>query len=80
MIAKISESDLLLITADHGNDPTFCGHDHTREYVPLIAYSPNLTNGDLVIRETFCDLGATVLENFNLKSKQNIGASFLSKL
>ena len=80
VIAKISESDLLLITADHGNDPTFCGHDHTREYVPLIAYSPNLTNGDLGIRETFCDLGATVLENFNLKSKQNIGASFLSKL
>lgn len=79
-LAKISASALYFITAAHGKAPTFCGHDHTRAYVPQLAYSPNLLNGDLGIAETFRALGATVLANFNLKSCQNIGAAFLSKL
>src|SRR5690606_5918591 len=54
IIAALSDEDLLIITADHGNDPTFEGTDHTREYVPLIVYSPKFAQGtELPLRETF---------------------------
>ncbi|WP_195572324.1 phosphopentomutase [Paenibacillus sp. 1001270B_150601_E10] len=68
VMAKLGEDDLLLITADHGNDPTYKGTDHTREYVPLLAYSPRFTSGgqELPLRTTFADLGATIAENFNV--------------
>jgi phosphopentomutase len=62
--AKMNEGDLLLLTADHGNDPTYRGSDHTREYIPLIAYAPAQTKPgpvDLGIRRSFGDVGATVV-------------------
>ncbi|SDM47691.1 phosphopentomutase [Bacillus sp. OK048] len=80
VFAKMKEDDLLIITADHGNDPVAPGTDHTREYVPLVVYSKNLPAGkELPIRETFADIGATVAENFNVK-KPNFGTSFLNEL
>ena len=68
--------DLLVLTADHGNDPTFPGTDHTREYVPLVAYAPSRALGaDLGVRESFCDLGATVADYFGAAWPR--GTSFL---
>ncbi|NLI94735.1 MAG: phosphopentomutase [Erysipelotrichaceae bacterium] len=67
LIPHISEDDLLIVTADHGNDPTFKGTDHTREMVPFVAYSPRFKNGKhLADRKSFADLGATILANFDL--------------
>ncbi|MDO3410242.1 phosphopentomutase [Saccharibacillus sp. CPCC 101409] len=81
VFAKMTDDDLLLITADHGNDPTYRGTDHTREYVPLLAYSPRFKNGggELPLRRTFSDLAATVAENFGVKAPE-YGASFLGEL
>ncbi|MGR3764905.1 phosphopentomutase [Rossellomorea sp. NS-SX7] len=77
---KMTEDDLLLITADHGNDPTAPGTDHTREYVPLLAYSKRFSKGnELPVRETFADIGATVADNFNVNMPK-FGKSFLSQL
>lgn len=75
----VQEDDLVMITADHGNDPTWTGTDHTREYVPFLIYNPNLKGGNLGIRKSFADLGQTIAENFNVK-KQGIGISFLEEL
>lgn len=80
LLAALTEQDLLLITSDHGNDPTFKGTDHTREFVPLIAYSKALPGGgDLGIRSPFADLGATVLANFGV-DQTDVGHSFLPAL
>ena len=79
LIHFINEDDLLIICADHGNDPLHTGTDHTREYVLLLAYSLNLKAQDLGIRETFSDIGATILDNFNLSPMKN-GTSFLKKI
>ncbi|MDF2789273.1 MAG: phosphopentomutase [Neobacillus sp.] len=80
VFAKLKEDDLLVITADHGNDPTAPGTDHTREYVPLIVYSKMMPEGkELRIRETFADIGATVADNFKVKMP-NFGKSFLPEL
>ncbi|WP_068782625.1 phosphopentomutase [Paenibacillus sp. GM2] len=81
VFAKLGEDDLLLITADHGNDPTYKGTDHTREYVPLLAYSPRFTNGgrELPLRRTFADIGATVADNFGV-TLPKYGESFLADL
>ena len=80
VFANMKEDDLLIITADHGNDPTYKGTDHTREYVPLLVYGKNLTgNGELALRETFADLGATVSDNFGVKMPA-YGKSFLGDL
>ncbi len=80
VIAKMTEDDLLMITADHGNDPVAPGTDHTREYVPLLVYSKKVSEGkELPLRETFADLGATVAENFNVKMPK-YGKSFLNEL
>lgn len=80
VFAKLKEDDLLIITADHGNDPVHPGTDHTREYVPLIAYSKGMAEGkELPIRETFADIGATVAENFNV-TMPKYGKSFLNEL
>jgi phosphopentomutase len=77
---KMQEDDLLIITADHGNDPVHPGTDHTREYVPLLVYSKRMTEGkELPICETFADIGATVAENFNVKMP-SYGKSFLKEL
>ncbi|MFF2794282.1 phosphopentomutase [Lysinibacillus xylanilyticus] len=76
----MTEDDLLIITADHGNDPTFPGTDHTREYVPLIVYSPRFNGGsELALRETFADIAATVAENFKVEAPE-FGKSFLNDL
>ncbi len=78
--SAMSEDDLLIITADHGNDPTFHGTDHTREYVPLIVYSPRFNGGaELELRETFADIAATVAENFQVEAPA-FGKSFLLEL
>ncbi|MDN9008774.1 phosphopentomutase [Brevibacillus laterosporus] len=80
LLAALKENDLLIITADHGNDPTHHGTDHTREYVPILAYYKNLETGkNLGVRETFADLGATIAENFEVKMPK-IGQSFLAQL
>ena len=78
-LEKITEEDLVIITADHGNDPTAPGSDHTREYVPLIVYRKNGTNINLGTRASFADIGATIAENFNLE-KPEIGTSFLNEI
>ena len=80
VMTALGEDDLLMITADHGNDPTFPGTDHTREYVPLIVYSPRFNVGaQLPLRKTFADIAATVAENFEVASPA-FGTSFLSLL
>ncbi|MET3696188.1 phosphopentomutase [Bacillus oleivorans] len=77
---KMKQDDLLIITADHGNDPVHPGTDHTREFVPLLVYSPSLQgNNELNVRETFADLGASVAENFNVTMPKH-GKSFLKEL
>ncbi|MFX3617772.1 MAG: phosphopentomutase [Sporolactobacillus sp.] len=80
ILPKLTADDLLMITADHGNDPGFRGTDHTREYVPLLVYSPRFTAGrSLPVRQTFADIGATLAENFAV-SLPKMGTSFLSEL
>ena len=79
LLEKLNEDDLLIITADHGNDPTAPGSDHTREYVPLLVYRKNGTNVNLGTRTSFADVGATIAENFNLE-KLPIGTSFLKEI
>ena len=80
VLEALGEDDLLIITADHGNDPTFPGTDHTREYVPLIVYSPRFKVGSqLPLRQTFADIAATVAENFGIKAPA-FGTSFLGDL
>lgn len=73
LLIYIKEDDLLLLTADHGNDPTWHGTDHTREQVPLILYSPSIKNGTyLKERNTFGDIGMTILKNFNINKPQHL--------
>lgn len=80
LLERIGDDDLLVLTADHGNDPIHAGTDHTREYVPLLVYSPSLRGGaTLGVRETFADVGATVADNFGVQAPDN-GASFLGEL
>lgn len=77
---KLKEDDLLIITADHGNDPVHYGTDHTREYVPLLVYSKGMNEGrEMPVCKTFADIGATVAENFNVKMPEH-GTSFLKEL
>jgi phosphopentomutase len=77
---KMTDDDLLIITADHGNDPVHHGTDHTREYVPLLVYSTRMNSGkELPLRETFADVGATVAENFGVMMPK-YGKSFLQLL
>lgn len=76
----LKDDDLLIITADHGNDPIHHGTDHTREYVPLLVYSKGMKKGEkLDVRQTFADIGATVADNFNIKLPEH-GKSFLNEL
>lgn len=80
VLEKLGEDDLLIITADHGNDPTFPGTDHTREYVPILLFSPRFKGGkELPLGETFADIGATIAENFSAEMPK-FGKSILSKL
>lgn len=80
ILAHLTDKDLLIITADHGNDPTFRGTDHTREKTPVFIYSARFKEAKKLDEfKTFADLGATIADNFNVK-KPLIGNSFLSKL
>jgi phosphopentomutase len=75
----MKDGDLLMITADHGNDPTYPGTDHTREYAPLVVYGKQARPGvDLGTRESLSDIGHTIAENFGLKLKA--GKSFLNQI
>lgn len=80
LMKKMDSDDLLILTADHGNDPTYRGTDHTREYVPVIAYSPAQKSGvNLGTRESFSDMGATVYEALT-GLPHSSGKSFLSDM
>ena len=80
VLDEMKPDDLLMVTADHGNDPGFKGTDHTRENVPLLGYSPSMNkpNQSLGLRKTFSDLGATILENFNVEPVK--GTSFYKEI
>lgn len=70
LLAELTEEDCLILTADHGCDPTFKGTDHTREYVPLVAYSSGFEGGTLSERESFADVSATVLAAYQIPQSQ----------
>ncbi len=82
LLPLLNDDDLLMITADHGNDPTYKGTDHTREDVPLLIYSPSLEgNGLLPTQTSFGVIGATIAENFGLEMPEHcIGTSLLDQL
>lgn len=82
LLDTLREDDLLIITADHGNDPTYTGTDHTRERVPFLAYSPSMTgNGALAEGDTFAVIGATTADNFGVAMpKGTIGSSVLNQI
>lgn len=72
LLPLIREDDLLMITADHGNDPTYTGTDHTREQTLLLIYSPGLKGGQLPVQDTFAVSGATILDNFGLSPAEGM--------
>ena len=80
LLENLKDDDLLIITADHGNDPTYTGTDHTREKVPFLAYGKAMEgNGMLPEQDTFAVIGATIVDNFGLHMPENtIGTSLLS--
>lgn len=80
VLKKLKDDDLLIITADHGNDPVHPGTDHTREYVPLLVHYKGINEGmELPIRETFADIGATIADNFQVILPEH-GKSFLNDI
>lgn len=82
LLSKLKEDDLLIITADHGNDPTFKGTDHTKEAVPFLAYSPSMKgSGEIPVEDSFAVIGATIADNFDVEKPENtIGKSILNEL
>lgn len=82
LLSLLREDDLLIITADHGNDPTHTGTDHTRERVPFLAYSPSMDGaGKIEEEQTFAVIGATIADNFGVEMPEGtIGGSVLNKL
>lgn len=82
LMSLMKEDDLIILTADHGNDPTHTGTDHTRERVPFLAYSPSMKGcGKLDDADTFAVIGATIADNFGVEMPEGtIGGSILSKL
>ncbi len=82
LLETLKEDDLLVITADHGNDPTYTGTDHTREKVPFLAYAKSMEQGgELPEQETFAVIGATIAENFDVAMPEGtIGHSILGQL
>lgn len=79
LLGVLKDDDILLLTADHGNDPTWTGSDHTREQVPLIIYSSKIKDGQFIGEtDSFADIGASILKNFDLeKPKYMIGKPIL---
>jgi len=78
LLNSLDESDRLVITADHGNDPTTPSTDHSREYVPLLFFRKGVAGKNLGIRKTFSDVGKTIADYFNVENKLN-GVSFLNE-
>ena len=78
-LAKLKPGDLIIFTADHGNDPTWRGTDHTRERIPVIGQAPGLAGGDIGLRTTFADIGETVAEHLGLAPGRH-GNSFLATI
>ena len=77
--SAMRDDDVMMITADHGNDPTFHGSDHTREYAPLLVYGKTSRAGvNLGTRDSLADIGQTIAENFGLRL--NAGKSFLDRI
>ena len=78
--AKMTDEDMLILTADHGCDPTTASTDHSREYIPILVYGKNLKgNVNLGTRETFADIGKTILDFFNVENEL-VGKSFLNDI
>ena len=82
LLPVLRETDLLILTADHGNDPTYTGTDHTREQAPFLAYSPSFAGaGELDTAENFAVIGATLADNFGVRMPEGtIGTSILNQL
>ena len=82
LLEELKQDDLLILTADHGNDPTYTGTDHTREYVPFIAYAKSMESGGAIDnQDTFAVIGASIADNFGVKMPEGtIGSSILDKL
>lgn len=80
LLDNLREDDLLIITADHGNDPTAEGTDHTREFVPVLWYSPKFNGGHALEGDTtFSSIGATIADNFGVEAPE-FGRSYLNDL
>lgn len=80
IIENLKQDDILIITADHGNDPSTPSTDHSREYIPILVYGNELKSGEnLGTRKTYADISATILEAFNMP-KLEYGESFFSKI
>ncbi|MFO3688921.1 alkaline phosphatase family protein, partial [Staphylococcus felis] len=80
LLEALHEDDLLIITADHGNDPTAEGTDHTREYIPVLMYSPKFNGGQALESDTtFSSIGATIADNFGV-TLPDYGRSYLEAL
>src|SRR5699024_1737460 len=80
LIDHLQEDDLVIITADHGNDPTATGTDHTREYIPVLMFSPKITKyHELSMDDTFSSIGATIADNFGVKLPE-FGRSYLKEM
>lgn len=77
LYAKMNDDDIIILTADHGNDPTWTGNDHTREHVPVLVYGKNLEAGTIGARGSFCDIGESVISALDLPHTGGIGKSFL---
>jgi phosphopentomutase len=76
LIDELDEGDLVIITSDHGCDPTRPGSDHTREHIPVLAFGPNIQGGSIGLRETFADIGQTIADHLGIKPLLT-GTSFL---
>ena len=82
LLPLLKDDDLLILTADHGNDPTYTGTDHTREKVPFIAWSPSMAcGGEMEENDTFAVIGATIADNFGVAMPEGtIGSSRLEEI
>ncbi len=78
MLKKLKSDDLLIVCADHGNDPTYIGNDHTREYIPILFYNKTLSGGGLLpVADDFCVVAKTIAHNFKLQEQYLLGTSYL---
>lgn len=81
LLSVLKDDDLVMVTADHGNDPTWAGTDHTREQVPLICYSKSINDGHFIEdRNSFADIGETILKNFSLDKKDTMIGEAIEEL